>query len=153
MRDYRQSPSFWHFTANWFWSVKFVSPSKSIKCIQWYSFPHWAVIALVIGEQVWFLPLISNWEVVTRILIFCGYCLWHNLPSDARALSLHWPLLKSKALQCGSLLDLNNFKLFSFWKWMWWFAAMFCHTAPSSLAFLAGRIVISKSQRMDCSLN
>ena len=88
MRDYRQSPSFWPFTADWFWSVKFVSPSKSIKCIQWYSFPHWAVIALVIGEQVWFLPLISNWEVVTRILIFCGYCLWHDLSSDARALSL-----------------------------------------------------------------
>ena len=31
MRDYRQSPSFWPFTADWFWSVKFVSPSKSIK--------------------------------------------------------------------------------------------------------------------------
>ena len=31
MRDYRQSPSFWSFTAEWFWSVKFVSPSKSIK--------------------------------------------------------------------------------------------------------------------------
>ena len=139
MRNYRQSASFWPFTANWFWSVKFVSPSKSIKLIQWNSFPHWAVIALVIGklqgifiaskkkkqilifftavlgeeldsvgntplllmpkcclfqwifflwrvdyaleenvltEQMWFLPLISYWEVVTRILIFCGYCLW-----------------------------------------------------------------------------
>ena len=32
MRDYRQSPSFWPFTATWFWSVKFVSPFKSIKC-------------------------------------------------------------------------------------------------------------------------
>ena len=50
MRDYRQSPSFWPFTADWFWSVKFVSPSKSIKRIQWDSFPHWAVIALVIGK-------------------------------------------------------------------------------------------------------
>ena len=30
MRDYRQSPSFWPFTAAWFWSVKFVFPSKSI---------------------------------------------------------------------------------------------------------------------------
>ena len=48
MRHYRQSPSFWPFTADWFWSVKFVSPSKSIKSIQWDSFPHWAVIALVI---------------------------------------------------------------------------------------------------------
>ena len=43
MRDYRQSPSFWSFTAEWFWSVKFVSPSKSIKSIPWDSFPHWAV--------------------------------------------------------------------------------------------------------------
>ena len=50
MRDYRQSPSFSPFTADWFWSVKFVSPSKSIKPIQWDSFPHWAVIALVIGK-------------------------------------------------------------------------------------------------------
>ena len=31
MRDYRQSPSFWPLTTDWFWSVKFVSPSKSIK--------------------------------------------------------------------------------------------------------------------------
>ena len=30
----------------------------------------------VLTEQMWFLPLISHWEVVTRILIFCGYCLW-----------------------------------------------------------------------------
>ena len=51
------------------------------------------------------------------------------------------------------LLDLNNFKRFSFWPWMWRFSAMFCHAGPSSLAFLTGRIVISKSRRMDCSLN
>ena len=50
MRDYRQSPSFWPFTADWFRSVKFVSRSKSIKRIQWDSFSHWAVIALVIGK-------------------------------------------------------------------------------------------------------
>ena len=50
MRDYRQSPTFWPFTADWFWSVKVVSPSKSIKRIQWDSFPYWAVIALVIGK-------------------------------------------------------------------------------------------------------
>ena len=54
MRVYRQSPSFWPSTANWFWSMKFVSPSKSIKPIQWDSFSHWAVIALVIGK----LPII-----------------------------------------------------------------------------------------------
>ena len=38
------------------------------------------------------------------------------------------------------LLDLNNFKRFSFWPWMWRFPAMFCHAGPSSLAFLAGQI-------------
>ena len=76
------------------------------------------------------------------------------------------PLSKSKAHQCGEirvlgclisqaicLLDLNNFKRFSFWPWMWCFPAMFCHAGPSSLAFLAGRVVISKSRRMDCSFN
>ena len=25
---------------------------------------------------MWFLPLISYWEVMTRILIFCGHCFW-----------------------------------------------------------------------------
>ena len=50
------------------------------------------------------------------------------------------------------LLDLNNFKRFSFWPWMWRFSAMFCHAGPSSLAFLARRIVISKSRRMDMQL-
>jgi len=47
MRDYRQSPSFWPFKADWFWSVKFVSRSKSIKCILWDSFSYWAVIAVI----------------------------------------------------------------------------------------------------------
>ena len=54
-------------------------------------FPWWVDYALeenVLTEQVWFLPLIWYWEVVTRILIFCSYCLWHDLPSDARAFSL-----------------------------------------------------------------
>ena len=51
------------------------------------------------------------------------------------------------------LLDLNNFKRFSFSPWMWRFPAMFCHAGPSSLAFLARQIAISKSRRMDCSLN
>ena len=44
------------------------------------------------------------------------------------------------------LLDLNNFKRFPFWPWMWRFSAMFCHAGPRSLTFLAGRIVISKLQ-------
>ena len=67
MRDYRKSPSFWPFTADWFWSVKFVSPSKSIKRIQWDSFPYWAVIALVIGKLR---PDIYCKKKKTQILIF-----------------------------------------------------------------------------------
>ena len=51
MRNHRQSPRFWPFTAERFWSVKFVSPSKSIKHIQWHSLSHWAVIALFIGKR------------------------------------------------------------------------------------------------------
>ena len=51
------------------------------------------------------------------------------------------------------LLDVNNFKQFSFWPRMWQFPAMFCLPGTSSLAFLVGRIVISISRRMDCSLN
>ena len=31
---------------------------------------------LVLTEQMCFLPLSSYCEVVTRILIFCGYCFW-----------------------------------------------------------------------------
>ena len=60
MRDYRQSPSFWPFTADRFWSVKFVSHSKSIKRIQWDSFPPWAVIAHEELDGVgntWLLPM------------------------------------------------------------------------------------------------
>ena len=51
MRDYRQSPSFWPFKADWFSSVKFVSCSKSIKWILWDSFSHWAVIAVIVKLQ------------------------------------------------------------------------------------------------------
>ena len=40
MSDYRQSPNFWLFTVHWFGSVKFVSPSKLSKRIQWDSFSH-----------------------------------------------------------------------------------------------------------------
>ena len=48
MRDHRQSPSFWPFKADWFWSVELVSSSKSIKRIQSDSFSHWSVIAFAI---------------------------------------------------------------------------------------------------------
>ena len=35
-----------------------------------------ALEGLVLVEKMWFLPLISYWEVVTCILIFYGYCFW-----------------------------------------------------------------------------
>ena len=78
MRDYRQSPSFWPFTANWFWSVKFESPSKSIKHIQWDSFPYWAVIVLVIGKP-W--GDIYCKQKKTQILIFFTAVSWEELDS------------------------------------------------------------------------
>ena len=37
MRDYRQSPSFWPFTADWFWSVKF-SPHRVSPFLAWGDF-------------------------------------------------------------------------------------------------------------------
>ena len=46
IRDYRQGQSFWPFTADWFWSVKLVSPFKSVTRIQWDPLSHWTVIAL-----------------------------------------------------------------------------------------------------------
>ena len=36
----------------------------------------YALDGLVVTEQMWFLPLFSYCGVVTRILIFCGYCFW-----------------------------------------------------------------------------
>ena len=34
------------------------------------------VFSLGLTEQMWFLPLLSYWEVVTRILIYCSYRFW-----------------------------------------------------------------------------
>ena len=59
LRGRLTKPKLWPFMANWFWSVKFVSISKSIKRIQWDSFPHWAVIALVIGK-LWVIFIASK---------------------------------------------------------------------------------------------
>ena len=36
----------------------------------------YALEGLGLIEKMWCLPLISYWEFVTRILIFCGYCFW-----------------------------------------------------------------------------
>ena len=51
------------------------------KCslFQWFFFlwrVDYALEGNILTEQMWFLPLISYWEVVTQILIFCSYCLW-----------------------------------------------------------------------------
>ena len=54
----------------------------------------------VLTDQMWFLLLISNWEVRSywfSSVIVSGR---HDLPSDARAFFL-WPLLKRKVLHCG----------------------------------------------------
>ena len=45
---------------------------------------------LVLTEKMWFLPLISYWEVVKHILIFCGYCFWSA-----------WFALWCKNIHCG----------------------------------------------------
>ena len=50
----------------------------------------------VLTEQMWFLPLISYWQVVTCTLIFCSYCFCPLMQEHFLS-----PLLKSKALQCG----------------------------------------------------
>ena len=156
----RQSPSFWPFMANWFWTVKFVYPSKSIKCIQWDSFSHWAVITLVVsklrGIFLIFFAAVSREELDTvkrRVgrqhttfsssqnaacsseffylmgrlcsggkhfewanVIFAAYFILRGCDTHINFLQLllmvgmicplmqeHfiWPLLKSKALQCG----------------------------------------------------
>ena len=54
-----------------------------------------ALEGLVLNEKMWFLPFISFWEVVTCILIFCGYCFWSAW--FARVIAL-W----CKNIHCGS---------------------------------------------------
>ena len=95
--------------------------------------------------NVIFAAYISYWEVMTHILIFCGYCFWTAwLPFGARAFPL-----TSFEMQCSSLplnkgfrlfncfpkclLDPNNYKQFSFSPWMWRFPTMFCHAIITAL--------------------
>ena len=64
----------------------------------------------VLTEQMWFLPLISYWEVMTRI--FCGYCCfwsaWFALRCKSISLDLFWNAVSSS-------LPLNKgFRLFNF---------------------------------------
>ena len=105
--------------------------------------------------NVIFAAYISYWEVMTHILIFCGYCFWTAwLPFGARAFPL-----TSFEMQCSSLplnkgfrlfncfpkclLDPNNYKQFSFSPWMWRFPTMVCNaiiiTAYLAFAFLISR--------------
>ena len=50
---------------------------------------------------------------MTRILIFCGYCVWsaYDLPSDARAFSLSSSEMLSLSLRLN-----KGFRLFNFFK-------------------------------------
>ena len=50
----------------------------------------YALEGLVLVEKRWFLPLISYWEVVTRILIFYDYCFWSG-----------WFAVWCKNIHCG----------------------------------------------------
>ena len=55
----------------------------------------------VLTDQRWCLPLILNWEVVTRILIFRGHCFWSAWFALWCKSIFLWPLLKCKVLHCG----------------------------------------------------
>ena len=49
---------------------------------------------------MWFLPLISYWEVVTCILIFCGYCFW-----SAWFARVVCPLMQEHSLRLKNLIS------------------------------------------------
>ena len=131
-------------------------------------------VYILTEQTMWFLPPASCWEVVTRILIFWGYCFWSAwlmiFLSDARAFSL------TSFDTWSSSLRLNKgFRLFNFLKSpsLIWITESdfllsvnvmvsyneFCHAGPSSLVFLRdvkfSWIVIHRSKflRMYCSLN
>ena len=95
---------------------------------------------------------VSYWEVVTRILIFCGYCLFWS----AKFARLYKSIVFDLVWSVKVFLRLNtNFRLFNlfskvppgseyylkaifFCQRMRWFPAMFCHAGSSSLVFFAG---------------
>ena len=49
---------------------------------------------------MWFLSLVSFWEVVTCILIFCGYCFW-----SAWFARVICPLMQEHSLRLKKLID------------------------------------------------
>ena len=88
----------------------------------------------VLTVQIWFLPIISYWEVVTRIFISCRYCFWsaYDSPSAAWLFFLTPFEMLSSSLRLNKgfrfslispkcLLELNNYKRFCFCPWMWRF--------------------------------
>ena len=65
---------------------------------------------------------------------------WNVKLFNAAKLRVLGCLISSKCL-----LDLNNYKRFSFCPWKWRFPVMFCHVGLSSLAFLAGCYILTDS--------
>jgi len=63
-----------------FWSVEFLSSFKSIKCIQWHSFSHWAVIS---GWCIFD----SCWQIAMEEPIRVMHC-ESNAKSKAKSLSV-----------------------------------------------------------------
>ena len=81
----------------------------------------------ILTEQT-MLPLVSCWEVVTCILIFCGYCLWSAWLVICPPMQKHslWPLLKRKVLHCGQRRVLGFALIFSkVPPWSEWLKAKF----------------------------
>ena len=116
-------------------------PHAKMQLVPIYCFLWWVDYAL--AKTFWlskceFLPLISYWQVVISELIF--YLFW-NVEHFIAADYVCWGCVISP--KC--LLALNNSKPFSFCPWMSLFPSMFCHAGPSSLAFLAGWLILTDS--------
>ena len=116
--------------------------------------PHAKMLLVPINCFLWRVDYALEKNVLTeQMWIFAAYFKLRGRDTCIDFL----PLLKCKALHCGwlkvlgcvispkCLLDLNNSKPFSFCPWMSLFPAMFCHAGPSSLAFLAGWLILTDS--------
>ena len=115
----------------------------------------------VLTEQMWFLPLISYWEVVTCILIFCCYCLWSAwFALWCKSIFFSWPLLSSKTLQCGYIRVWGCLISPAIASRIWIILSYFlfgrecdgflhCFVTLGSAVSIFSRIVISKSRRME----
>ena len=105
---------------------------------------------------LWLVDYALDKDILTEHMwIFAAYFIMRDHDTHIDFL----PLLKCKALHFAAdfkrvlgclisskcLLDLNNSKPFSFCPWLSLFTAMFCHAGPSSLAFLAGWLILMDS--------